>query len=186
VLRRQRARNRPLNLYRHRQVPACRWSGPSAQFIAMASSHLSPQLSFEPHLRATPIFAPRTGSCPTLESFGQTLGDQDRANIPAIYGQLATQPPMIASLRPPSSRLAHTGNALEVGCTFSKKLLQPISRFCGQRPLTRALRIQSRFWRIETNETKDLSVTPHRVAIDDLYVHCATNRLLLASVCAWA
>jgi hypothetical protein len=93
---------------------------------------------------------------------------------------------MIASLRPLSSRLARTGNALEVGHTFAKKLLQPNSSLGGQRLLTRALRIQSRFWRIETDETKDLSVTPYRVAIDDLYVHCATNRLLLASVCAWA
>jgi hypothetical protein len=40
------------------------------------------------------------------------------------------------------------------------------------------LRIQSRFWRVETNKTKDLSVAPNRVAINNFDVQCGHRSLV--------
>ena len=82
-------------------------------------------------LRPTPILAPWAGACPALKSFGQTLSDQDRSHISPVHGQLATEPPMIASRRPLRSRVAGTGNATKIGLTAGKKLLQPVRCSCG-------------------------------------------------------
>jgi hypothetical protein len=51
---------------------------------------------------------------PTFKPFGQAFRDQNRTHIPTIYDQLATQPPMIASLGPLGPWGAGAANTLKI------------------------------------------------------------------------